>query len=76
VLKQGLTPVGIGIGIGVAGAIVTTRFLESQLFEVSAVNPLSFIVVPMLVIVTAILSVALPARRAVTISPVEALNIE
>lgn len=74
VLKQGLTPVLYGIGIGLAGAIATTRFLESQLYEVSTVDPLSFIVIPLFVIVTAIVSVSLPARRAVTIQPVEALN--
>ena len=74
VMKQGLTPVLYGIGIGVAGAIVTTRFLESQLYEVSTVDPLSFIVIPLFVVVTAVVSVSLPARRAVTIPPVEALN--
>jgi len=74
VLKQGLTPVLYGIGIGVAGAIATTRFLESQLYEVSTVDPLSFFVIPLFVIVTAIVSVSLPARRAVTIPLVEVLN--
>jgi len=76
VLKQGLIPVMFGIVIGVGGAIIATRFLESQLFEVSTIDPLSFVVVPLLLTVTAALSVALPARRAVSIAPVEALNTE
>ena len=46
VLSDGLKLVGIGVGLGLAVAFVLARFLETQLFGVTAHDPVTFIVVP------------------------------
>jgi putative ABC transport system permease protein len=76
VLREGLSLVLIGIGIGLAGALVLTRFLSSQLYGVKPTDPLTF--VSMSLIFTGIAAVAnyLPARRATKVHPMEALRYE
>ena len=53
-----------------------SRFLESILFEVSARDPVTFAVVPIILLAVSALAAYLPARRAAGISPMEALRAE
>lgn len=71
-----LTPAlgGIGLGLGVAWA--GSRLLESLIYGVSATDPLSFLMVPVILAGVALLAAWLPARRATQVDPTEALRQE
>ena len=65
-----------GVGLGLVAALGLTRLLTSQLYEVSATDPLTFLSVPALLIVVAVLSCWPAARRAARIDPMAALREE
>ncbi len=71
---MGLTFVGLAIGVGVALAL--TRVLTSQLYEVTATDPLTFIGVTGMLVAVGALACYVPARRAAKIDPMEALRYE
>jgi predicted permease len=74
VVRQGMTLVGVGIAIGLVGAFGVSRLLRTLLYGASATDPLTFIGVPVLLGVVALLAVLVPARRASTVDPVVALR--
>jgi predicted permease len=76
VATQGLALAGIGVAIGLALALLVSRFAASLLYGVSAYDPLTFIVVPALLLAVAVLAVLLPARRAAKTDPLTALRYE
>jgi len=76
VVRQGLIVVGIGLAIGIAAAFALTRLMESILFEVSARDPLTFVVVVAVLAGVSLAASYLPARRAALLSPLEALRTE
>jgi predicted permease len=76
VLGSGFRLALIGIAIGLAGALASSRLLGSLLFEVSAINPLIFSLAAALLAATAILASFLPARRAASVEPMQALRTE
>jgi putative ABC transport system permease protein len=65
-----------GAAIGVAASFGATRFLQSLLFGVSATDPLTFFVVPLLLCVVALAACYIPARRAMRVDPMVALRYE
>jgi predicted permease len=73
VLRQGLTLVGAGVALGVAGALIVSRFIGSLLFG-SAQDPVSFITASLALIVVAALASFLPALRASRVDPLVALR--
>jgi predicted permease len=75
VVGQGLRVTAIGIVCGVAGAYLSTRLLESLLFQVSTTDLGTFLFVPALFVVIALLASIVPAWRAVRIDPVGALRL-
>ena len=76
VLSQSIAPTGMGIVLGLAAAATTTRYLESMLFGVTPLDPTTFIVVPLLFLVVALLASYIPARRATNVDPLVALRYE
>ena len=76
VLVDGLKLVGIGLALGLAGAFLTARFLETQLFGVTAHDPGTFVAVSLLLFCAAIAGCLIPARRATRVNPMAALRSE
>jgi len=76
VLRQGLVLGGAGAAVGVVGAVLLTRWLESILFAVDPLDPLTFIAVPVVLLAVALVASLLPARRASRIDPIMALRYE
>jgi len=76
ILGQGMAVAGIGILLGLGGAIAATRVVKSYLVGVSAVDPITFAGVPVILLVVTAVASFLPARRASGIDPVTALREE
>ena len=74
VLREGLVLIAGGFALGAAGAIALRRSLESQLFGVSAADPVVLIAVTTILAAVAVAACALPARRATRIDPIVALS--
>jgi predicted permease len=66
----------IGIALGLAAALAVTRLLRSELFGIKPNDPLTYCAAALILLVIALLAGALPARRAATIDPCEALRHE
>jgi putative ABC transport system permease protein len=76
VLRQSLTIVGIGLGVGLIGALVTTRLMRTLLYGVSANDFSTYGIVLVLLAGAALLASYLPARRAMNVDPMVALRYE
>jgi ABC-type antimicrobial peptide transport system permease subunit len=74
VVRQSLGLAAIGTAIGLIAAIAGTRLLRSLLFEVSPMDPFVLAGTVAVLLATAILAAAIPARRAARIDPVEAMR--
>ncbi|MGH9199692.1 MAG: FtsX-like permease family protein [Vicinamibacterales bacterium] len=75
-MQRGLVLVGVGVAIGLGGAAGFTRFMQSLLFGISPLDPLTFTAMPVVLAAAAVLASYLPARRAVAVDPVETLRAE
>jgi putative ABC transport system permease protein len=76
VLGQGTRLMLIGIGSGVVAALLLTRLMQSLLFGVSAADPLTFILVSLLLAAVSLLASYFPARYATSVSPTVALRYD
>jgi ABC-type antimicrobial peptide transport system permease subunit len=63
-----------GIAIGLFGTLILTRLMRTLLFEVSPTDPITFVGVSLLLLVTAMAACYIPARRAAATDPVAALR--
>ena len=76
VVSQGLRVTLVGVGAGVFGALGLTRFLASLLYGVKPADPLTYIVVSLLLTGVALFASYIPARRATQVDPIVALRHE
>jgi len=75
-VREGMSLVLVGLGIGLVVALGAGRAIPkaSWLYGISSWDPLTFTVVPLLLLAVALLASILPARRATRIDPVQALR--
>ncbi len=76
VLGQGLRTIFVGVAIGIAGSLALTRAVASQLFGVTATDPVTFGAVTVLLVGAALLACYVPARRATRVDPMVALRAD
>jgi predicted permease len=76
VIGHGMRLAGIGAVIGWAVSLGFSRVLKNQLFQVSAFDPLTFVVMALVLIAAAMLACYIPARRATRVDPMDALRYE
>jgi predicted permease len=76
VVNQGMKPVLIGLGIGIGLAFAVGRLIASQLYQVSAYDPVLLGGATVLLATTALMACLLPARRATRVDPIQALRAE
>jgi putative ABC transport system permease protein len=74
VIRQGLKLTLIGVALGCAVAMGITRFLSSLLVGVSAIDPVTFLAVPLLLTTVALAACWIPAWRATKVDPLTALR--
>jgi predicted permease len=76
VFRQGMAFAGIGLALGVIGAVAATRLLTSMLFEVKASDPLTYLGVAVLLGAVVLLASYIPALRATKVDTMAALRYE
>src|SRR5881398_353936 len=76
IMAQGMKPVVVGLIAGLAAALALARLLASQLYQVSAYNPLLLSATLVILATAALLACLLPARRATRVDPIQALRTE
>ena len=76
VLGQGLRLTLVGVALGLAVAAVATRAIESMLFGVSRLDPVTYVGVVIVLMASSLMACAIPAWRAARIDPVRALRAD
>jgi putative ABC transport system permease protein len=76
VIWQGAKLIAAGLGAGLAVAFIASRIISSLLYQVSATDPLTYLVVPLLLAAVALVACYIPARRAMKVDPMTALRAE
>jgi ABC-type antimicrobial peptide transport system permease subunit len=75
-VRQGLWLTGIGVVIGLVSAFLTMRLMSSLLFNVSPMDPATYILTSLCIVAIAWLACYLPSRRAAAVDPTLALRAE
>jgi ABC-type antimicrobial peptide transport system permease subunit len=76
VVRQGLTPVVVGLALGMAAGLGVSRLMSSVLYGVAPTDPLTYAGVVAILTGAALLACVAPARRAARVDPLVALRAE
>jgi putative ABC transport system permease protein len=76
VVGRGLLLSAVGLLAGIVGSLALTRFLQTQLYEISAFDPATILAVAMILFITALISIAVPGDRASRADPMVNLRAE
>jgi ABC-type antimicrobial peptide transport system permease subunit len=76
VMRHGIRWMALGFGLGAVGVILTARFVENLLYQVSPFDPLTLVFSILVVIISATLALLVPSYRAARLDPVLALRSE
>ena len=76
IMREGSIMLLSGIALGFVLAAAAGKILSGILYEVGALDPIAFTAAPLLLAIAALVATWLPARRAATLNPVEALRYE
>jgi ABC-type antimicrobial peptide transport system permease subunit len=74
IVVRGVVTAGAGLVVGAVGAMALTRLLGSLLFETAPLDPATFAAMALVLVVVALVASYLPARRAASTSPLEAMR--
>ncbi len=74
VLRQGMWLTMLGLIVGIAGALALTGVLQNHLYETGTTDPMTFVIVSLLLVLVSLLACLLPARRATKVDPMVALR--
>ena len=75
-VRRGVILTGVGVLVGLIGAVALTRVMASLLFGISPLDPLTYVAVSLLLVAAAATASYIPARKASDIDPVKALRAE
>jgi len=75
-VRHGLVLAGMGFAVGLTAAAGLTRLMSTLLYGITPLDPVTYAVVPVILVIATVLASYLPARRAVSVEPVEALRLE
>jgi ABC-type antimicrobial peptide transport system permease subunit len=75
-VRHGLVLAGIGVVVGLGAAAGLTRLMSTLLYGVTPLDPVTYVAVPLVLMTATVLASYLPARRAASVDPVEALRVE
>jgi predicted permease len=75
-VRFGLGMAGAGVGVGLVAAAGLTRLMTTLLYGITPLDPVTYVTVPLVLVAATVLASYLPARRAASVSPVEALRAE
>jgi len=76
ILGQGMAVIGVGLVLGLASAFALMRLLRSLLFGVGENDPVTFVVITLVLLLVALVACYIPARRATKVDPLTALRYE
>lgn len=76
ILRRGLTHLGAGLAVGLAGAWALSRVLQRVIVQISSNDPLTFATITLVLTVVSIAACLIPARRATQVDPLVALRAE
>ena len=76
VVGQGMQLAGVGLAIGLVASLAFSRLLRSQIYHVSVIDPLTFLVTALILVAAGALACYIPARRAMRVDPMIALRYE
>lgn len=76
VVRRGVSLAAVGVALGIAGSFAVTRLLGSMLYDVKPGDPMTLMVVSILLMLVALAACYIPARRATRVNPLVALRHE
>ena len=76
IASDGLRMVAVGLALGLGTALAVSRVLKALLFQVSIYDPLTFIVVPVVLVLVALVAILAPARAGARVEPAVTLRAE
>ena len=76
VVREGMTLAGLGVALGLGGAILATRAIAAMLFGVSRLDPVTYVGVTAVLAAVALVACGVPAWRAARVDPATTLRTE
>ena len=75
-VRHALALAGVGVAIGLGAAAGLTRLMSTLLYGITPLDPVTYVAVPLVLVTATVLASYVPARRAASVDPVEALRAE